>query len=80
MEKKDVKPGHNDDWGTDTLKTPGMIGLSKLERMLPDAINQEGGDEWEVDLNQRRDWKPCPKDEEVVEVKKKEEKEEPNTK
>jgi hypothetical protein len=64
MEKK---VGKTDpiDWGTDTIKTPGMYTISQLEAMLPDAVPQEEVREWERDLNQRRVWRPCVKDEKI---------------
>jgi hypothetical protein len=85
-EKKEVKTDPSD-WGTHTLKVPGVYSISQLESMVPGAPKQpqEGVANWEADLNQRRDWRPClnPRDdEEVVPAEKKEKmsKEEPKRK
>jgi hypothetical protein len=41
------------------------VTISQLEAMLPDAVPQEEVREWERDLNQRRVWRPCVKDEKI---------------
>jgi hypothetical protein len=50
--------GDPNDWGSDTVKLPGMISLSQLESMLPNKGGPKPPRDWEADSNQRRDWRP----------------------
>ena len=45
------------DWGDDSVKIPGFYSLSQLEAMVPGA-DKAPVDEWETELNVRRDWVP----------------------
>jgi hypothetical protein len=50
--------GDPNDWGTNTVKLPGMISISQLESMLPNKGGAKPPRDWEADSNQRRDWRP----------------------